>query len=99
MRLFFCAAPAEQARRASRDAHAVSLPVAAVVPANEFRKHASSPHLSGTAYMRGAEITCFRLLLQHALKGLALPRASHSGEIALSGSRRLCSTLAAAPVL
>jgi hypothetical protein len=24
-----------------------------------------------------------------ALKGLALPRASHSGEIALSGSRRL----------
>lgn len=35
----------------------------------------------------------------HALKGLALPRVSHSGEIALSGSRRLRSTLAAAPVL
>ncbi len=35
----------------------------------------------------------------HALKGLALPRASHSGEIALSGSRRLRSMLAAAPVL
>jgi hypothetical protein len=35
----------------------------------------------------------------HTLKGLALPRASHSGEIALAGSRRLHSTLAAAPVL
>ncbi len=34
-----------------------------------------------------------------ALKGLALPRASHSSEIALAGSRRLRSTLAAAPVL
>jgi hypothetical protein len=33
----------------------------------------------------------------HAPKGLALPRASQSGEIA--GSRRLRSTLAAAPVL
>ncbi len=32
----------------------------------------------------------------HALKGLALPRASHSGEIR---SHRLRSTLAAAPVL
>jgi hypothetical protein len=32
-----------------------------------------------------------------ALKGLALPRASHSGEIALSDSRRLRSTLVAAP--
>ena len=33
-----------------------------------------------------------------ALKGLALPRASHSGsgEITLAGSRRLCYTLAAA---
>ncbi len=35
----------------------------------------------------------------HALKGLALLRASHSGEIALVGSRRLRSTLVAAPVL
>jgi hypothetical protein len=35
----------------------------------------------------------------HMLKGLALPRACHSGEIALAGSRRLHSTLAAAPVL
>ena len=33
------------------------------------------------------------------LKELALPRAFHSGEIALAGSRRLHSTLAAAPVL
>ncbi len=35
----------------------------------------------------------------HVLKGLALPRASHSGEIALSASRRLRSTLAAVPAL
>jgi hypothetical protein len=35
----------------------------------------------------------------HALKELALPRASHSGEIALAGSRLLRATLAAAPVL
>jgi hypothetical protein len=35
----------------------------------------------------------------HALKGLALPRASHSREIALAGSSRLRSTLAAAQVL
>ena len=35
----------------------------------------------------------------HAQKGLELPRASHPGEIALSGSRRLGSTLAVAPVL
>ena len=34
----------------------------------------------------------------HALKGVALPRASHSGEITLTGSRCLRSTLAAAPV-
>ena len=34
-----------------------------------------------------------------ALKGLALPRVSHSGEIALAGSHRLRATLAAAPVL
>ncbi len=32
-------------------------------------------------------------------EGLALPRVSHSGEIALAGSRRLRSTLAVAPVL
>jgi hypothetical protein len=35
----------------------------------------------------------------HTLKGLVLPRACHSGEIALAGSRRLHDTLAAAPVL
>ena len=34
----------------------------------------------------------------HALKGLELPCASHSGEIAQAGSRRLRPTLAAAPV-
>ena len=34
----------------------------------------------------------------HALKGLALPCASHIGEIALEGSRRVRSTLAGAPV-
>ncbi len=34
-----------------------------------------------------------------ALKGLVPPRACHSGEIALAGSRRLRSALAAAPVL
>jgi hypothetical protein len=35
----------------------------------------------------------------HVLKGLALPRASHYGEIVLAGSCRLRSTLAVAPVL
>jgi hypothetical protein len=35
----------------------------------------------------------------HTLKGLALPRACHSGEIALASSRRLHSTLKEAPVL
>jgi hypothetical protein len=35
----------------------------------------------------------------HALNGLALLCACHSSEIALAGSRRLRSTLAAAPVL
>ncbi len=35
----------------------------------------------------------------HALKGLTLLRASRYGEIALAGSCRMCSTLAAAPVL
>jgi hypothetical protein len=42
---------------------------------------------------------CTQAVCVHILKGLALPRVSHSGEIALSGSRCLCSTLAAAPVL
>ena len=35
----------------------------------------------------------------HALKGLVLPRASHSCEIALADLRRLRSTLPAAPVI
>ena len=34
-----------------------------------------------------------------ARKGLALPRASHSGEIALVGSQRLRAMLATVPVL
>jgi hypothetical protein len=44
---------------------------------------------------------CTQAECVRALKALALPRASHSGEIALSSSRCLCSTvtLAAAPVL
>jgi hypothetical protein len=33
------------------------------------------------------------------LEGLALPHACHSGDIALAGSRRLRSMLAAAPIL
>ena len=41
---------------------------------------------------------CPKEVCMHALKGLALPRASHSGKINLLGSRRLRSTLAAAPV-
>ena len=35
----------------------------------------------------------------HALKGLALPRASHSSEIALAGSLHMHSKLAIARVL
>ena len=42
---------------------------------------------------------CTQAECVHTLKGLALPRASHSSEIALVGSPRLCSTLAAEPVL
>ena len=42
---------------------------------------------------------CTQAECVRALKGLALPRAHHSGEIALAGSRGLHSTLAAAPVL
>ena len=40
-----------------------------------------------------------KLECAHALKGLALPDASHSSKIALAGSRRLRSVLAAVPVL
>ncbi len=52
---------------------------------------------SGTAgYLRfGSVAQC----AVHSLKGLALLRACHSSEIALAGSRRLHSMLAAAPVL
>ncbi len=49
---------------------------------------------------RGADSTKLpKLECVHTLKGLALPCVSHSGEIALAGSRRLRSTLAVAPVL
>ncbi len=41
----------------------------------------------------------YALVRTRAFKGLALPRASHSCEIALSGSRRLRATLAAVPFL
>jgi hypothetical protein len=40
-----------------------------------------------------------KLECAHALKGLVLLRASHSGEIALAGSRCLRPTLAVVPVL
>ena len=42
---------------------------------------------------------CMQAVCAYARKGLVLPRASHSGEIALAGSRRLRSTHAAAPAL
>jgi hypothetical protein len=35
---------------------------------------------------------------RHALKGLALPRASHSGKIALLGSHRLHCKITVVPV-
>ena len=41
----------------------------------------------------------FKTECMHVLKGLLLQRASYSDEIALAGSRRLRSTLAAAPAL
>jgi hypothetical protein len=51
-------------------------------------------------YQKAAESTTLpKAECVHALKGLALPRASHSGEIALAGSRRLRSAFASAPVL
>jgi hypothetical protein len=54
----------------------------------------------GSALARGGHSTYFtKSKSVHTLKGLALPRACHSGDITLAGSRRLHSTLAAAPVL
>ncbi len=41
----------------------------------------------------------FKAMRVHARKGPTLPCASQSGEIALAGSRRMGSTLVAAPVL
>ncbi|MFN9909846.1 MAG: hypothetical protein ACK56F_27630 [bacterium] len=46
---------------------------------------------------RGGE--CVPAECARALRGLALPRASRSGEIALADSRRLRPTLVVAPVL
>ena len=56
-------------------------------------------HVTYVAYIcaRGTYFTKSKSV--HTLKGLALPRASRSGEIALASSRRLHSTLAVAPVL
>jgi hypothetical protein len=49
---------------------------------------------------RGADSTkLLKLECKHARKGLVLPRTSHSGKIALEGSYRLRSKLAAAPAL
>ncbi len=60
----------------------------------------TTPVFKHTLLFRDADTTKLpKLECVHTLKGLALPRASHSGEIALAGSRRLRSTLAAAPVL
>ncbi len=42
---------------------------------------------------------CTQAEFVRALKGLVLPHTSHSGEIAMPGSRRLHSILAVAPVL
>ncbi len=51
-------------------------------------------------YVWGADSTKLpKLECVHALKGLALPRASYSDEIVLADSRRLHFTLAAVPVL
>jgi hypothetical protein len=41
----------------------------------------------------------FKTECKHVLKGLLLQRASYSDKIALAGSRRLRSTLVAAPAL
>jgi hypothetical protein len=68
------------------------------------RSHAGTIKIEGEATCmaatKGASSTKLpKLEWVRAQKGLALPRASHPGEIALAGSRRLHSTLAAAPVL
>ena len=41
----------------------------------------------------------FKAVWVHALKGLALPRVSHSDEIAMSDLRRVCSMLVVDPVI
>ncbi len=49
-------------------------------------------------YLVAADVTALHVAYIHALKGLALPRASHSSEIVLAVPHRLRSTLAAAPL-
>jgi hypothetical protein len=57
----------------------------------------SLAHQDACVYVEFRDGLCTQAEYLRALKGVA--RASHSGEIALSGSRRLRSTLVAAPVL
>ena len=99
---------ASRGRKAPTTPHASSLPVIAS-PATVSRpgppeaisstvKMPSSP--ARAQVLGGGYSTYFtKSKSMHTLKGLALPRACHSGEIALAGSRHLRSTLAAAPVL
>jgi hypothetical protein len=64
--------------------------------------HHESPHHSNAIKEKQRVLIppiLFKAEGVHAQKGLALPRASHSGEIALAGLYRLRSTLTAAPVL
>ncbi len=50
--------------------------------------YAFSPHSCAPCFIKGTETTKVRKTeCAHALKGLALPRARHSGEIALAYSR------------
>ncbi len=63
-------------------------------------KHAGINNDIDSKPTRAGDFTYFtKSKSAHTLIGLALPRACHSSEIALAGSRRLHSTLAAAPVL
>ncbi len=65
----------------------------------QLHKHTERKQHITEGFTRGCAITQSKRMCVHALKGLALRRASHPGEIALAGSCRLHSTLAAAPVL
>jgi hypothetical protein len=69
----------------------------AVLAAKYFLSKAGT--ILASAQKKINKVWWIAVMCMRALKGLALQRASHSGEIALPGSRRLRSTLAAAPVL